>query len=78
LNAHRLVRRQSLPPADSQVYLDNIPIMHRLPTISTWIEIEDPFDAEFDCSFYVEDFDVAAAAAAAIANSKDAFERAAG
>lgn len=67
-----------LPPANSQVYLSNIQIMHRLPSISTWVEVEDAFDAEFDRSFYIEDFDVAGAAAAAIANSKDAFDRAAG
>ncbi len=68
----------TLPPANSQVYLDNIPIMHRLPSISTWVEVEDAFDAEFDRSLYIEDFDVATAAAAAIVNSKDAFDRAAG
>jgi multiple sugar transport system substrate-binding protein len=68
----------SLPPANAQVYLDNIQVMHRLPSISTWVEIEDIFNAEFDRSFYIEDFDVAAAASAAIANSKDAFERAGG
>lgn len=66
------------PPSNAQVYLDNIQIMRRLPSISTWIEIEDAFDAEFDRSFYIEDFDVAAAASAAIANSRDAFDRAAG
>lgn len=67
-----------LPPANAQVYLDNIQHMHRLPTISTWIEIEDAFDAEFDRAFYEPDFDVAAAAAAAIAASRDAFARAEG
>lgn len=66
-----------LPPANSQVYLDNIPDMHRLPSISTWAEVEDIFDAEFDRSLYIENFEVAEAAAAAIANSKDAFDRAA-
>jgi multiple sugar transport system substrate-binding protein len=66
----------ALPPANAQVYLDNISVMHRLPTTSTWTEVEDAFNAEFDRSFYIEDFDVAAAAAAAIENSKDAFDRA--
>lgn len=65
-----------LPPENAQVYLDNIPVMHRLPTTSTWTEVEDAFNAEFDRSFYVEDFDVAAAAAAATEASRDAFERA--
>ncbi len=63
-------------PANSQVYLDNIAIMHRLPSTSTWVEVEDAFNAEFDRSFYVKDFDVVAAAAAATQNSKDAFDRA--
>jgi hypothetical protein len=68
---------ETQPPANSQVYLDNIAVMHRLPTTSTWTEVEDIFNAEFDRSFYIEDFDVAAAAAAAIEKSQDAFERAA-
>jgi multiple sugar transport system substrate-binding protein len=67
---------EALAPANAQVYLDNIAVIHRLPSTSTWIEVEDAFDAEFDRSFYVEDFDVAAAAAAAIEHSRDAFERA--
>lgn len=66
-----------LPPANSQLFLDNIEVMRRVPSISTWIEVEDAFDAEFDRSLYIEDFDVAAAAEAAIENSRDAFERAA-
>ena len=69
---------ETLPPANSQVYLDNIAVMHRLPTTSTWPEVEDAFNAEFDRSFYIEDFDVAAAAAAATINSMDAFDRATG
>lgn len=67
----------SLPPANAQVYLDNIEVMHRLPATSTWTEVEDAFNAEFGRSFYIEDFDVTAAAAAAIENSQDAFDRAA-
>lgn len=67
---------EALPPANSQVYLDNIENMHRLPSISTWVEIEDAFNAEFDRSFYIEGFDVQAAAEAATANSQDAFDRA--
>lgn len=66
----------SLPPENSQVYLDNIQIMQRLPSISTWVEVEDAFNAEFDRSLYIEDFDIAAAAEAAIATSQDAFDRA--
>lgn len=69
---------EAQPPANSQVYLDNIKVMHRLPSTSTWTEVEDAFNAEFDRSLYIEDFDIAAAAAAAIANSEDAFDRATG
>jgi multiple sugar transport system substrate-binding protein len=64
------------PPASSQVFVDNIPIMHRLPSISTWPEVEDAFNAEFGRSFYVA-IDVPAAIAAVTANAEDAFERAA-
>ncbi|HEY7036444.1 MAG TPA: sugar ABC transporter substrate-binding protein [Thermomicrobiales bacterium] len=64
------------PPASSQVFVDNIAIMHRLPSISTWPEVEDAFDAEFDRSFYVA-VDVPAAIATVTANAKAAFDRAA-
>jgi multiple sugar transport system substrate-binding protein len=64
------------PPASSQVFLDNVAIMHRLPSISTWPEVEDAFNAEFGRAFYV-DLDVPAAISAATANAKDAFDRAA-
>jgi multiple sugar transport system substrate-binding protein len=66
---------QGLPPASSEVYLENIPVMHRLPSTSTWPEVEDAFNAEFDRSFY-EPIDIPAAVAAATANSQDAFQRA--
>ena len=64
-----------LPPANSEVFLDNIAVMHRLPAISTWAEVEDAFNAEFDRSFY-DAIDIPAAAATATANSLDAFNRA--
>ncbi|CAN5772220.1 ABC transporter substrate-binding protein [soil metagenome] len=64
------------PPASSQVYLDNIPIMQRLPTISTWPEVEDAFNAEFSRAFYI-DIDIDAAIAAATENAQAAFDRAA-
>jgi multiple sugar transport system substrate-binding protein len=66
----------ALPPANSQVFLDNVAVMHRLPSISTWPEIEDAFNAEFDRAFY-EPIDIPAAVAAAAQNSQDAFDRAA-
>ena len=67
---------EGAPPASSQVFLDNVDIMHRLPSISTWPEVEDAFNAEFDRAFY-EPIDIPAAVEAAMANSKDAFDRAA-
>jgi multiple sugar transport system substrate-binding protein len=66
---------EGLPPSNNQVFLDNIAVMHRLPSSSTWPEVEDIFNAEFDRSFY-EPTDLPAAVAAATANSHEAFERA--
>jgi len=65
-----------LPPASSEVFLANIPHIHRLPAMSTWPEIEDIFNAEFDRAFAIE-IDVPAAIARVIAKSEDAFARAA-
>jgi len=64
------------PPASSRVFLDNIPLIRRLPSISTWPEVEDAFNAEFDRAFYAP-IDVPAALAAASVNSQPAFDRAA-
>ncbi len=67
---------EALPPANSQVFLDNIAVMHRLPSLSTWPEVEDVFNAEFDRSFYAP-LDVPAAVATVTAKSRAAFDRAA-
>jgi multiple sugar transport system substrate-binding protein len=67
---------EAQPPANSQVYLDNIASLYRLPSISTWPEIEDAVTAEFDRAFY-EEIDIDAAITAATENSAAAFERAA-
>jgi multiple sugar transport system substrate-binding protein len=67
---------EGLPPASSQVYLDNVAIMRRFPTLSTWPEVEDAFNAEYDRAFY-EEIDVQAAIDAATNNAQDAFDRAA-
>ncbi len=64
------------PPASSEVFLDNIPAIHRLPSMSTWPEVEDIFNAEFDRAFYVP-IDVPAAIDRVIEQSRDAFARAA-
>jgi hypothetical protein len=67
---------EPLPPLSSQVYLDNVAVMHRLPSISTWPEVEDAFNAEFDRAFY-QPIDIPAAVARVMENSRPAFERAA-
>lgn len=66
----------SQPPANSEVFLDNIPAIHRLPSISTWPEIEEIFNAEFDRAFYAP-VDVPAAVARVIEQSSEPFARAA-
>jgi multiple sugar transport system substrate-binding protein len=40
------------PPASSQVFLDTIPHIRRLPTISTWPEIEDRVDEILEIGMY--------------------------
>jgi multiple sugar transport system substrate-binding protein len=65
-----------LPPASSQIFIDNIAVTRRLPSISTWPEIEDAFNVEFERALF-ESIDLDRAIAAAIANTEDAFQRAA-
>jgi multiple sugar transport system substrate-binding protein len=65
-----------LPPANSQIFLDVIPTIHRVPSISTWPEIEDAFNVAFKRAFYVE-IDVEGAIEVATFRSRDAFARAA-
>lgn len=67
---------EGMPPASSQVYIDNVAIMRRFPTLSTWPEVEDVVNAEFDRAFY-EEIDIQAAIQAATANATDALDRAA-
>jgi multiple sugar transport system substrate-binding protein len=42
----------SLPPANSQVFLDNIPSIHAVPQIETWPEIEDVVNALLEEAYY--------------------------
>lgn len=44
----------SLPPANSRVFLDTIPDIRRVPSTSTWPEVEDAFSQAFQRAFYVE------------------------
>lgn len=65
----------SADPPSSHVYLDTIPTLGRVPSISTWPEIEDIFNAEFQKALYTEiDLDVALQSVEA--NTEDAFRRA--
>jgi multiple sugar transport system substrate-binding protein len=65
----------AVAPANSQVFLDNIDTMRRVPSISTWPEIEEAFNTPFKRAFYVE-IDIPGAIEVATFFSRDAFERA--
>ena len=42
----------SLKPANSEVFLETIPVIRRVPTISTWPEIEDAANALLELGFF--------------------------
>ena len=63
-------------PPSSHVYLDTIPMLGRVPSLSTWPEIEDIFNAEFQKALYTE-IDLDEALQHVEANTEDAFRRAA-
>jgi multiple sugar transport system substrate-binding protein len=44
----------SLPPRSSQVFLDAIPAIRRLPVASTWPELEDAVDLAIKRAYYTE------------------------
>ncbi|HVF76832.1 MAG TPA: sugar ABC transporter substrate-binding protein [Solirubrobacteraceae bacterium] len=44
----------SLPPRSSQVFLDAIPTIRRLPVASTWPELEDAVDLAIKRAYYTE------------------------
>ena len=64
------------PPASARVYLDSIPEIRRVPSISTWPEVEEAFQNTLGRAFYGE-VPVDDAIAIAIARSEQAFQRAA-
>jgi multiple sugar transport system substrate-binding protein len=66
----------SLAPANSQVFLDNLESIHRLPSVSTWPEVEDAFNLAFKRAFYIE-LDIPDAIDVTMFASKEAFQRAA-
>ncbi|MGB4872943.1 MAG: sugar ABC transporter substrate-binding protein [Candidatus Promineifilaceae bacterium] len=62
-------------PSRAQVYLDNAPIMRRVPLISTWEEIESVADEEIERAFY-GDISVEEAARLATQRTEEYFLRA--
>ena len=64
------------PPANARVYLDTIPEIRRVPSISTWPEVEEAFNTTLGRAFYGE-IPLDDAIALAQARSEDAFRRAA-
>jgi multiple sugar transport system substrate-binding protein len=64
------------PPASSNVYLDTIPDIRRVPSISTWPEVEEAFNTTLGRAFYGE-VSIDNAIALAKSRSEDAFARAA-
>ena len=65
----------SVPPASSQVFLDTIPVIRRVPNVSTWPEIEDAVNPILETVFY-ETGDVAAAARQIDEATREIFARA--
>ena len=64
------------PPASARVYLDTIPQIRRVPSISTWPEVEEAFNNTLGRAFYGE-VPIDDAIAIATARSEEAFRRAA-
>jgi multiple sugar transport system substrate-binding protein len=64
------------PPASARVYLDTVPQIRRVPSISTWPEVEEAFQNTLGRAFYGE-VPVDDAIAIAMARSEQAFQRAA-
>jgi multiple sugar transport system substrate-binding protein len=64
------------PPASARVFLDTVPEIRRVPSISTWPEVEEAFQNTLGRAFYGE-VPVDDAIAIAIARSEQAFQRAA-
>jgi multiple sugar transport system substrate-binding protein len=62
-------------PANSQVFLNAIPAIRRVPSISTWPEVEEVFDTAFKRAFY-EEIDLESAIDVVVEGSRDPLERA--
>jgi multiple sugar transport system substrate-binding protein len=69
-------RDRFFAPASARVYLDTVPDIRRVPSISTWPEVEEAFNTTLGRAFYGE-IPLDDAIAIAMARSEEAFERAA-
>ncbi len=65
----------SMPPSRAQVFINNAPILRRVPVISTWQEIEGVADQEIERAFY-GDITVEQAAQLAFQRTEEYFLRA--
>ena len=65
-----------LAPQNARVFIETIPTIRRVPSISTWPEVEEAFDSAFKRAFYVE-IDIDGAIDVATFRSREAFQRAA-
>lgn len=64
----------ALSPNNSRVFIDVIPLLETVPTMSTWVAIEETASKEVERAFYGE-VSVYEAALAAIERTQDYFER---
>ncbi len=55
----------TLPPRNSRVFLDTLPVMRQVPTITQWVAIEETANREIERAFYGQ-ISVAEAAATAV------------
>jgi multiple sugar transport system substrate-binding protein len=62
----------ALPPANSRVWVDIVPVLRQVPTMAGWVAIEDAASAEIERAFYGETT-VKEAAAAAVARTREYF-----
>lgn len=63
------------PPASARVFLDTVPAIRRVPSTSTWSEVERAFNEEFSLAFYGK-ATLDEAIAATLERTREPFERA--
>lgn len=64
------------PPANSHIFIDTIPVIHRVPIMTTWAGIEEAASKEIERAFYGQ-VSVEEAAAVAVTLTQPYFEQAA-